>query len=172
MKNSLSSHGRFAFSVALASVLSFFVIGNRADAQQNQGVFVAQASARLTELVNAANKAGYALEDDSFSVGGGWVKQSTKNWVPLFTVQLTAGKEYRFLAAGDNDALDVDLEIRDADGKTVAVDETVKPEADVTFRPAKTGKYTVRVRLYESRNDLPCMCLAIMLAKQAAKVRD
>ena len=166
MKQQLfSARGRFALMVCLASVLGAAVGEQRASAQQGQGVYVTQASARLTKLITAANKYKYKLADNSFSIGGGWLKQSKTKWVPLFTVKLEAGVDYRFLAAGDNDARDVDLDIRDPDGNTVAVDDKTDPEAVVNYSPTKTGIYTVRIRLYESQDNLPCVCLAIMMVK-------
>src|SRR5438094_2133978 len=90
-----------------ACVLGFLTLSagtSRVDAQEGQGVYVTQAAARLTKLIDAGNKAGYGLQDNSFSIGGGWLKQDASNWVALYTVQLTAGKKYRFLAAGDSDA--------------------------------------------------------------------
>jgi hypothetical protein len=163
MKPFLFSRGWFALGFALATVLC---LGNRAHAQQGQGIYIEQASARLDKLVESANKTGYFLPNDAFSIAGSWVKQDKKVWVPLVTVRLTAGKEYRFLATGDNDARDVDLDIQDADGKTVAIDDDVNPAALVNFTPTRSGDFTIRVRLYESRDDLPCMCLAIMLVKK------
>src|ERR1035438_9811921 len=106
--------------VCLASELGAAVCEQRVAAQQGQGVYVTQASARLTKLITAANKSKYKLADNSFSIGGGWLKQSKTKWVPLFTVKLEAGVDYRFLAAGDNDARDVDLDIRDPDGNTAS----------------------------------------------------
>ena len=134
-------------------------------AQEGQGRFVTQASARLVKLINAANAGGFNLADNSFSIGGGWLKQSQANWVPMFTVELQAGKQYRFLAAGDADAKDVDLEIQDANGRSVAVDDAVNPEAVITYTPANAGRYLVRIRLYDSRENYPCVCMAIVLQK-------
>ena len=161
MKNSWSMLGVF-----LASVLTMLAAENRAIAQAGQGVYITQASARLTKLVDAANKGGYSLQDNSFSIGGGWLKQSQTTWVPLFTVPLTEGTTYRFLAAGDNDAKDVDLEVQDKDGKTVAVDVKTDPEAIVDFTPTTTGTYVVRIRLYDSDRNQPCVCLAVVMTKK------
>lgn len=166
MKNLLwSSRGRFIVGVCLASVLAVLVSDNRASAQ-GQGVYVTQASAKLTKLIDTGNKDGFGLNDNTFSIGGGWLKQSTTNWVPLFTVQLTGGKSYRFLAAGDNDAKDVDLEVLDANGKVVAQDSETDPTATVDFTPNATGRYLVRIRLYGSDNNLPCVCLGIVMSKK------
>src|ERR1700686_3957271 len=94
--------------LAMAAVLA---TEGRVSAQQ--GIFVSQASARLSKLVDKGNEDGYSLQNDSFSIGGGWLKQSQTKWVGLYTVQLTEGKKYRFLASGDNDAKDVDLRLKD-----------------------------------------------------------
>jgi hypothetical protein len=130
-----------------------------------QGVFITQASARLNKLIDAANTDGYKLKDNSFSIGGGWIKQSQKDYVNLYKVPLTAGKDYRFLASGDNDAKDVDLEVLDPSNKVVASDNAVDPNANVSYRPTTSGLFTVRVRLYDSRNNLPCVCLGIVMVK-------
>lgn len=165
MKNRISWRGSFALGVACISILGVLAGDNRAGAQQGQGIYFTQASNRLAKLIDGANKAGYRQPNNSFSIAGGWIKQSQTNWVPIFTVELEAGKEYRFLAAGDNDARDVDLQIQDADGKTVALDDDTNLNAIVDFQPSRSGRYTVRIRLYESRENLPCACLAVMMAK-------
>ena len=109
-------------------------------AQEGQGKYITEATVRLIKLVDAGNKDGFLLKDNSFSIGGGWLKQSQNEWVALFTLDLTAGRTYRFLGAGDNDAKDVDLQIVDASGKQVAVDDAVKAEAIVNFTPETTGR--------------------------------
>ena len=47
-------------------------------AQQGQGQYVTEAAARLSKLIAAANKDGYILQDNNFSIGGGWLKQSQR----------------------------------------------------------------------------------------------
>ena len=159
-----SMRGRFALVVCLASVMTVFVSENRASAQQ--GKYVTEAAARLTKLVDTSNKAGYTLNDNTFSIGGGWLKQSKKDWIPLYTIPLTAGKSYRFIAAGDADAKDVDLEILDANNKIVAQDAETDPWAAVDFTPKVSGVYLVRIRLYASDNNDPCVCLAVVMTKK------
>lgn len=163
MKSLMSA--RSLASLCVASLVAMLAGNGRAAAQGGQGEFITQASARLTKLVDQENKMGYALQNNSFSIGGGWLKKDQNAWVPLYTVQLTAGKEYAFLAAGDNDAKDVDLVIKDANGKEVAKDEKTDPEAVVVFRPKDSGRYTVSIRLYDSRNDYDCVCLAVVMVK-------
>jgi len=162
----LSWRARFVLGACLASLLSLVAAGNTADAQGGQGKYVAEASQRLVGLINKANGDGFSLADDRFSIGGGWLKQGAGNWVSLYTIQLTAGKQYRFLAAGDNDATDVDVEIQDLNGKTLKADTGTAPEAIVDFTPKTSGRYLVRVRLFASRNGVPCVCLAIAMHRK------
>ena len=81
-----------------------------------QGKYISQASAHLAKLVDAGNADGFSLHNNSFSLGGGWLKKSQDGWVAIYSVNLKAGKKYRFLATGDDDAKDVDLRVLDANG--------------------------------------------------------
>ena len=150
---------KFVFALAM-----LFLATNLQAQELLQGKYVNSASARLTRLVDAANKDGYKLSNNSFSIGGGWLKQNT-DWTPLYTIELQAGKEYRFVAVGDMDARDVDLQVRDANGNTVASDTSTAPEAIVTYTPTKSGRYMVRLRLFASRDNVPCVCMAITLTR-------
>lgn len=163
----MKSSRMLVLGAMLVSVAVILGGADRASAQQ--GVYVSQAAARLTKLIDDGNKAKFSLQDNSFSIGGGWLKQSTTTWVPLFTVQLTEGKSYRFLAAGDNDAKDVDLEVIDEKGKIVASDTATNAEAIVDYNPTVSGRYLVRIRLYDSvaenNTKVPCVCLGIVMSK-------
>jgi hypothetical protein len=151
-----------AFAAAVVAVLS---AGSPAQAQQGQGKYVTEAAARLAKTIGAANADGFKLSDNTFSIGGGWIKQGGNNWVSLFTITMEQGKQYRVLASGDGDATDVDVEIQDKGGKTLVSDTSTAADAVVNFTPDTTGRYLVRVRLYASRNNLPCVCLAIVMTK-------
>src|SRR5437763_1081045 len=131
-----------------------------------QGKYVEQSSANLVKAINAANADGFRLHDNSLSIGGGWLKQSTSDWVHIYTLPLKAGTHYRFLAAGDNDARDVDVEVTDAAGEVVAIDGKVDPTAVANYTPKINGMYTVRIRLYASGNNVPCVCTAIVMARK------
>jgi hypothetical protein len=157
---------KIMLGIGLASLVAVFGVESRASAQEeSQGKYITEATVRLTKLVAKANKDGYKLQDNTFSIGGGWLKQSTEVWVPLYTVQLEAGKKYRFLAAGDADAKDVDIEVQDAKGKTVASDTADDAEATVEYSPTAAGRYIVRIRLYASDKNLPCVCLGLVMSK-------
>lgn len=149
----------------LAGLLTVHVGADRACAQEGQGKYITEATVRLIKQVDTANAAGFKLQDNTFSIGGGWLKKSTTTWIPLYTVQLNAGKDYRFLASGDADAKDVDLQVVDAKGAPVKTDADEAADARIDFRPTVSGLYTVRIRLYASEKDYPCVCLAIVMSK-------
>jgi len=130
-----------------------------------QGKYVNSASARLVKLINTANGDGYKLANNSFSIGGGWLKQTGTEWVTLYTTVLSKGTDYRLIAAGDMDAKDVDLQILDDRGNVVASDTATSPEAIVNFRPSATARYTVRIRLFASAGNAPCVCLSILMTR-------
>jgi hypothetical protein len=167
MKTSLVRRVRGVFAVAtLACLLVVSGAPNRASAQNvKQGQYITEASALLIKLINQANADGYKMLDNSFSIGGGWLTQGANNWVGLFTLELRAGRSYRFLGAGDADATDLDLQVVNPNGQKVAEDVGTEPDAIVNYRPTVTGRYLVRIRLYASKENLPCACLAIVVEK-------
>ena len=46
-----------------------------------------------------------------------------------------------------------------------AKDTKTDPQAVVEYTPKETQKYLVRVRLYGSRENVPCVCLAVVLVQ-------
>lgn len=157
---------RRVFILGLSVALLAFLLNPRnGRAQEKKGPYIAQASQRLIKLIDKANGDGYKLQDNKLSIGGGWMKQGNDNWVTLYSIVLEKGTAYRFLAAGDNDAQDVDIQVLDGNGKVVAVDVKNDPEAIVDFTPSASQQYQVRVRLYASRDNLPCVCLGIVMSK-------
>lgn len=148
--------------VAAISVLVFCTFQINAEPQ---GKYVNSASARLVKLVDKSNEQGFKLTNDGFSIGGGWLKQGTQNWVPMFTINLQAGKQYRFIAVGDMDAKDVDLQVLDGNGKVVASDTTTAPESVVTYTPNTSGRHVVQLRLYSSNENYPSVCIAIIMVR-------
>jgi hypothetical protein len=157
--------GRFALAALVVGTLIVTAPGNPASGQ-SQGDYVIQASNRLNKLITRANKEGYQLDENKFSIGGGWLTQGSDNWVSLFTITVKAGARYRFLASGDNDARDVDLQLQDLQGKEIAKDEREEPDAVVDYRPTVGQKVLVRVRLYASEKNVPCMCLASVMVQK------
>lgn len=65
--------------------------------------------------------------------------------------ELTKGTMYAFLAGGDNEAKDIDVEIyRIADGKLIKKDDRVAPTTALVFTPQTTERYKVVLRLKSS----------------------
>jgi hypothetical protein len=126
--------------------------------------YLKDAADGLTGLLKKALEDGYKMQD-GFSFAGGWLKKDQKKWVSLFYMDLKKGVSYRFLAAGDKDAKDVDLRVIDADGNVLKEDVGTAPDAQVDFTPTVAAKYTIQVRLYESDGDVPCVCLVSVLSK-------
>jgi hypothetical protein len=125
------------------------------------GQFMNEAVVRVTDLAARANFINYGY-NDGVSILGGWVDEKAHL---TFTTPLAANVEYLFLAGGDNDAADVDLEILDDRGNVLAADLGVAPDAVVQFRPKVQGTYTLRMTLFKSRNSVPCVCVTTILRK-------
>ena len=150
---------------AFVACIAALIAPRQASAQNGQGVFITQAASRLSKLVDKANGEKYSLQSNNFSIGGSWLKKD-KAWISIYTVQLQQGKQYRFLAAGDDDAKDVDIRIMDLKGeKEFAVDDRDDPEAVVNFSPKTSGRYLVQIRLFASRQDYDAVCLSVVMQK-------
>jgi hypothetical protein len=126
----------------------------------------AEAFVPLVKMADATQRLGYGYRHD-VSVLGAWVKNKEK---VSFVMTLEAGKHYAFLATGDQDATDVDLYLYDAQGVEVAKDVLPNREAIIEFTPRVTGQYTMTLLLFDSRNNLPCVCTAAMLCKHGWNV--
>jgi hypothetical protein len=166
MKAQIRTVRGVAVGICLLSAAAILVGATRSDAQGvKQGAYVTQAAARLAKLVDSGNGAGFALANNSFSLGGGWLKKSEK-WISIYSVNLVEGKKYRFLASGDDDAKDVDLRVMDSDGNQVAIDQKIDLNAVVDYIPAKTGKYLVQIRLFNSNSNYDAVVLSAMMIKK------
>lgn len=160
-----SLHTLFAGAVLLACLALPGVSGQAQGQGVQQGKYFTEASALLIKLINQSNGQGYKMPDNTFSIGGGWLNQGTQNWVSLFTVELKAGTDYRFIAAADADATDLDLQVISPNGKVVAEDSGTEPDAIVNYRPGANGRYLIKLRLYASKDNLPCASLAVVMSK-------
>lgn len=63
------------------------------------------------------------------------------------TYALRAGQAYRFAAACDSDCTDIDIEVQDSAGQTVASNLGVDNPTSVDFTPSRNGDYVVRAWL-------------------------
>jgi len=68
-----------------------------------------------------------------------------------FIVYLQAGATYRFAARCDSDCTDLDLSLRDANGREVAADRDYDDIPTFNFRAPYTGAYRVTLEMVRCR---------------------
>jgi hypothetical protein len=129
-------------------------------------VFMTQALVRVTDLADKYKAVNFKYGDD-ISILGGWVDvNASLNW----NTPLKQGVEYVILACGDNDAQDVQMEVRDSNNVAVATDKLIGNHGTVTYTPPVTATYTLRLTLFKSRNSFPCVCVTTILKKNGLDV--
>ena len=69
---------------------------------------------------------------------------------------LVGGRTYRLLGACDNDCLNLDLNLRAADGTLVATDIAPDDLPMLELKPARTGDYTLTVTVVRCKNPGGC----------------
>ncbi len=127
------------------------------------GIFLVQSMTRVTDIAGNAKKLqGYGY-NDGISLLSAWVDKGKS---VSFNTPLIANTDYMFLAAGDKDAQVIDLEVFDlVTNQRVANDQTNHPEAIVAYRPKFSGKYSLKITLFQSNKGFPCMCSLVMLKR-------
>lgn len=63
----------------------------------------------------------------------------------VYLVTLYAGTEYKVLACGDNEAINVDIALYDSQGNQVQLDQNNDREPVVTYRASATDTYYIAV---------------------------
>src|SRR5262245_7781912 len=106
----MSFHGLRTFLVPLSFALLLPITGTGLAQNKAPGKYVKDASDRLAKMIDTAAADHYEFPLNSFSYGGAFLKKDANAWVPIFTVQLLAGRSYIFLAAGDTDTRDLDMD--------------------------------------------------------------
>lgn len=134
----------FGFGVAALLIGSSREAVAQDSAGWGPGVYLTQAFDRIyTPLGILSEKTGYGL-DESVAVLGAILGRGEKVW---FKRPLRANVEYVFAAGGDDDALDVDLELSDSAGKLVARDRDTSSTAVLKYTPPRDGTFTLGVSL-------------------------
>jgi len=157
------SHRSWVFAL----VLSLALATPAAAQPKHAATYLNEAFTRATEIAKALNKKlgyGYAKEANP-SILVGWVNQGGRK---EFTWNLQGGVEYVLLADGDLDATDVDLEVfagEDTRGQPIVQDLRLNREAVVTFTPRFNGKFTAKLSLAGSTNNVPCACAMVLMRK-------
>lgn len=158
---------RWGMCVYILALMLFGGMAQPAHAQgKATGQFLDAAVVRVTDIAAKAKFAQYGYAD-GLSILGGWVDEKASL---SFSMELQKGVDYLLLAGGDNDALDVDLELQDATGIALAADAGFDPEAIVQFTPRQTARFTLKLTLFKSRQKVPCVCVATILKKNGWNV--
>ncbi len=103
------------------------------------GISVALGSAVVTGA--SAQQLGL---DEGWSIGGQTLVGGES---ADFTRTFNAGTRYEIVANGSENAQDIDLEILDSRGRLIRQDIRSAKEASVTFSPAYSGRYTIRLKM-------------------------
>jgi hypothetical protein len=115
------------------------------------GHFLAQAVARVYGLVSSTvisdRGIGFA---DGISMLGTLVKPGETT---TLVRSLTAGTTYLLVAGGDDDAEDLDVEVKDMSGRTLASDVESDAIPVVEFTPLRSGRYQIVLSLPRSAVD-------------------
>ncbi len=64
------------------------------------------------------------------------------------------GTKYNIWAYGDEDAIDLDIQITDENGRVVAEDSAYDATPNCDFRPKKSASYTITITNYESNGQV------------------
>lgn len=110
----------------------------------------------VVEDVASVTSLGYL--EDGHGLFGGALRTGESNRLRL---TLVGNREYAFIAGGDFSARDVDIEVRDDSGESIARDKRIDAAAVVRFVAPRTGRYRVTVKMFRSQG--PSFCTLALL---------
>lgn len=116
-------------------------------------VVISTVALALVGVVSRVNAAGL---DEGWCLGGSSMNKGEKS---SYTREFSAGVTYEISASGDRDVIDLDIRITDEDGRVVAEDTSSAKDAQVTFRPRRSGKYTIELHLADAKARSLCYFL-------------
>lgn len=123
-------YGAIIFVLLSATVL----FAGKSDCVRNLNEIAALVESKGATVNHVQSEYGYLGEGESFIV-----KNTCYNTVTYF-----------ILAAGGNDALDVDIKVYDENGNLVAEDSDDESVAVAIFAPKWTGTFYFKITLYSS----------------------
>lgn len=128
------------FIILLLGLFSF----NYVNAQTSTEIVWEQ----LQNSYSEASDLGYSVKN--YIVGGLDADDNT-NW----TFNFSASKEYIFVAVCDADCEDIDLYLNNVNGEEIDKDTEEDDYPVVTFSPAYSGRYELKVTMYSCEIE-PC----------------
>ncbi len=78
------------------------------------------------------------------------------------TFGLTAGQSYVFIGGGDKSASNVDVILRDSSGKVVVQDTEKDASPFVLFKPKRTGRYRMSLRLTSAKSGTAFCAMTVL----------
>ena len=144
-------------ALAIASVLAGATAAT-AYAYPHTG-YQAQIENQISSVIAGARGQGFNLivanQRGQMYTGGG---------DSYFIVYLQAGADYRLAARCDTDCTDLDLSLRDANGRELAADRDMDDFPGFTFRAPYTGAYRVNLEMARCRA-YRCQVGAVVLGR-------
>ncbi|HLK55469.1 MAG TPA: hypothetical protein VKU00_02840 [Chthonomonadaceae bacterium] len=129
----------------------------RADTDAADGMTQAVSGvAETARKIQDKTRYGY---DDNISLLGAYLKADT---TITLTRQFKKGEKYALLGSGDGDAQEVDIYVNNAANERVAEDAGGDAQAIIEFEPARTGKFSVVLKLHRSKAKASFCTLAIL----------
>jgi hypothetical protein len=110
-------------------------------------IYLRQSMDSLIEVATEALQGSAYGIDDGTSIFAALLEEGK---TISFTRTLEKGKSYLLVAVGDEDATDIDLLLKDVDGRIVAEDVGVEDHAMIAYVPKTTGPFTFTLTLYEA----------------------
>lgn len=132
------------------------------------GSRMVKAVTRVMEAgIRASTKTKFGFDSD-LCVLGAFVQNGK---AISFSRRLEAGKKYAFVGAGDDNATDIDIVIKDADGNKVSEDSEDDAKPVAVFECPKTGVYAVRLELPKAEKAAFC-ALGFMVENSGFKLPE
>lgn len=135
-----------------------------ADISWTPGRYLVQAIGRVYGQAARAVEVGYGFEN-GVSLLGSYIR---RGGTTTLVRELEEGVDYGFVGGGDNDVLDVDLVLLDEYGNKVAGDTSEDAIPVFSYRPRRTGKYTLQLSL--PRAAAHSFCAVAILKRNGWKV--
>ncbi|RUL87557.1 hypothetical protein [Tautonia sociabilis] len=145
---------------AMLAVVLFPSLGLAQPGDWTPGVYMTQAMGRVMGAVRAiSDKSDYGYDGpNTVCFMGGYFRPGATIG---FNRHLERGRPYAFIGGGDEDAVDVDIEIFDEAGNLVAEDTKTDAEPTILYTPPRSGTYTIEVTLYDAPES--CFCALAVL---------
>jgi len=114
-----------------------------------------EAQSYAQQVWNQLQKAHEAVGASDFTLQNYIIGHLGEGSTDTWSFPMRANTEYIIIGACDTDCSDLDITIKDANGKVVEKDTTTDDVPVVRFTPGSNAKFTVEVKMY-SCSSAPC----------------